>query len=316
MKRVIPNRNFFVSAFVAAGVLVCLVGCQTPTKVKENPARKLDPVAESKKPIEVTAETVILDARPRFDYSVARIPRSISLQWWDFTEPEAASRGRLQDDLFALTRRLARIGIDPMTSVVVVGRGPEGGGEEGRIAWMLRYLGVGNVQFTKLEALRPRLTNVAEESGIAEKPMWKPQAVESLDVRRAELLFAINSRGTQQPVVYPPGSKEATTFRIIDVRSEKAYLGREGIGSRTRVPNMDAINVPWKEFFDADLRPEPSMAERLQQVGIRPTDRIIVLDEDGVASAAVTLALRSLGFPRAGNLSGGLTELLSPVRSR
>jgi 3-mercaptopyruvate sulfurtransferase SseA len=112
-----------------------------------------------------------------------------------------------------------------------------------------------------------------------------------------------------QPVSYK--GAPATLYRIIDVRSAKAYHGKEGIGSRAFVPNMDAINVPWKEFFDKMFRLKTDMAARLQQVGIEPTSRVIVLGEDGVASATVTLALRALGYENAGNYAGGLNDLMS-----
>ena len=45
---------------------------------------------------------------------------------------------------------LARAGIAPDSSVVVLGRGLQGEGEEGRIAWMLAYLGVPNIQFANI----------------------------------------------------------------------------------------------------------------------------------------------------------------------
>ncbi len=293
----------------AALLLAVAVGCQTkPTRVEENVERKLEASTLSQ-PIAVTPETIIVDARPAFDYSTAHIPRSINLKWDDFTEPEPQQKGILQADHFAIARRLSRLGISPDSRIVVVGNGIAGEGEEGRIAWMLSYLGIDQVQFTSLDTLKPRLVNTVESTGIQNVPMWKPVTRPSLNVTREEVLFAINERGTMKPVSYKGGP--ATLYRIIDVRSSKAYNGKEGIGLRTQIPNMDAINIPWKQFFDKMFRLRTDIAVQLQQVGIEPTNRVIVLGEDGVTSAAVTLALRGLGYENAGNYAGGLIDLMS-----
>ncbi|HVK60494.1 MAG TPA: rhodanese-like domain-containing protein, partial [Bdellovibrionales bacterium] len=231
------------------------------------------------------------------------------LNWSDFTEPEPAQRGIMQADLFGAARRLARLGISPESHVVVVGNGIYGNGEEGRVAWMLVYMGLSKVQFASLEALKPRVTNVIDTSSIKAVPMWKPEVRTSLNVTRDEVIFAINERGVEKPISFKGGP--ALVYHIIDVRSEKAYLGKEGVGSRAHVPNMDAINIPWKEFFDKQMRVKTSMAQRLAQVGLDPANRVIVIGEDGVSSAAVTLVLRGLGYKNAGNYAGGLLDLMS-----
>jgi 3-mercaptopyruvate sulfurtransferase SseA len=108
-----------------------------------------------------------------------------------------------------------------------------------------------------------------------------------------------------------PFNGEPAIYRLIDVRGGRDYLGRQGFGAEKPIPNMDATNIPWKEFFTKGLRPDPAIKERLQKAGIEPHHRIIVLDQAGVSSAAVTLALRGLGYDKAGNYAGGLTDLMS-----
>ncbi|MBK7892424.1 MAG: hypothetical protein IPJ84_16730 [Bdellovibrionales bacterium] len=100
-------------------------------------------------------------------------------------------------------------------------------------------------------------------------------------------------------------------MKIIDVRPAKEYLGTQG-GMRSKsIPNIEALNVPWKEFFTDDFRPDPEIAPKLQSVNVTPDLRIIVIDNDGVAAAAVTMALRALGFEKAGVYAGGYNDLLS-----
>ncbi|HVK60434.1 MAG TPA: rhodanese-like domain-containing protein, partial [Bdellovibrionales bacterium] len=190
---------------IAVALILLLSACQTqPTKVSSNQERKFEGDALTQ-PIKIVPETIVLDARPAFDFSTAHIPRSINLNWSDFTEPEPAQRGIMQADLFGAARRLARLGISPESHVVVVGNGIYGNGEEGRVAWMLVYMGLNKVQFASLEALKPRVTNVIDTSSIKAVPMWKPEVRASLNVTRDEVIFAINERGVEKPISFKGG---------------------------------------------------------------------------------------------------------------
>lgn len=289
-------------------VLVVSACATKETRVGENPNRRMGDMSGVVEPVAITPETVIVDARPQFEYSVSHIPKSVLLRWADFTESEPAQKGILQKDLSGLARRLARYGIAPETPVIVVGRGQDGAGEEGRIAWMLAYLGVKNVRFADIDYFKVNRTNIPDATPLSSVPVWKPNPDESLNVSRSELLAVINRRGVQNPIAWRKGAPEVL-YRIIDVREESEYLGQSG--SSGSVPNMDAINIPWREFFNPLLRPNPEIVAELTAVNITSEHRIIVLGHDGVSSAAVTMALRRLGYPNTGNYSGGLRDLLS-----
>lgn len=295
-------------ALITPVLVIFATGCQTkPTVANDNPDRRIEAAGTSlMKPIEITDETIVVDARGAFDYSTAHIPKSINLNWADFTEPEPTQRGILQADLFAVTRRLARLGIDPATHVVVVGKGKNGLGEEGRVAWMLSYLGVDNVQFADIESLGARFTNTTEANGPKSTAMWKPEPLDSLNATHAEVREAFKKLALEKV-----GTAKDGCVRLLDVRDEKDYLGHTGLGAKTNVPNMNAINVPWKQFFGDGLRPNPIIEDKLKAVGVTEDCRVIVLDENGIASAAVTMALRSFGYDRAANYPGGLQDLLS-----
>jgi thiosulfate/3-mercaptopyruvate sulfurtransferase len=305
-------RFSFARAFACASVFLLFSCAVKPTAVKETPERKNQAPNSEPTAVQITPDTVIVDARPAFEYSTGHVPKSFPLQWTDFTEPVAAQKGVLQADLFAIARRLARIGIQPSTKVVVLGAGLKGGGEEGRVAWMLNYLGVRDARFAEQSIFKGHLTTVETEPYL-NVPMWKPQPNELLNVTRAELQFVLNSGGVNKPVQFAKFDR-AFRYQIIDVRPAKDYLGQEGFGASHALPNMEAINIPWHEFFDASLKPKREIATQLKAIGISPDRRLIVLDHSGVASAAVTLALRSLGYENTGNYSGGLTDLLSAYK--
>lgn len=323
----VQNINMIVLSFLSAAV-VLTTGCQTkPTVARETVARTFGGGPALLGPIALTEEVVVVDARSAFDYSMARIPRSVAINWPDYSEAEPNKRGWPQKDLFAATRRLARLGIAPDSKVVVLGAGLDGQGEEGRVAWLLAYLGIDNVRFGRFGSVKTRLTTEAlpesakplgsasrdelptqpPEAVTVAKPIWKPQTVNSLIVTTAEMKGVINNHATEKPWNFAGGKNKL--YRIIDVRPEGEYLGKSSFRSKS-IPNLNAINVPWKEFFDADFRPVPETIQKLAAIQVTPQHRIIVIDNDGVASAAVTMALRAFGYNDAGVYAGGYNDLV------
>jgi 3-mercaptopyruvate sulfurtransferase SseA len=289
-------------------ILIAMSGCQTKsTKTSLSEQRAFD-LGNGAQPIVISPSTLVVDARSAFDYSTAHVPRSIPINWADYVEAEPAQHGIIQNDTYSAARRMARAGISPDSQIVVVGSGLQGNGEEGRVAWMLAYLGVANVQFSSIDALKPRLTNEPESQPPKSADIWKPVINESLNATRDEVLFAINKNAFISPVSYKGGPTRL--YKFIDVRSERAYLGKEGIAAIKHVPNMEAINIPWKQFFNSALRPNDATLKQLRAMGYTPEQRIIVINDDGVSSAAVTMALRAYGFNRAANYSGGLQDLI------
>jgi len=260
-------------------------------------------------PLIIDASTVVLDARPAFDHSLSHIPKSISLHWSDFTQAQPdRARGLLQSDHFALARRLARLGLTPESKVVVVGRGLKGEGEEGRLAWTLRFLGIKQVRAAPISFFQAAMTNQPSVPFLP-AAIWKPEVNERLLATREELFAVIKRRGVYQPMSPGPGLP-AKLYRILDVRSPREYLGKEGLGLTRKIPNMEAINIDWREFFDPDTGlVNPAIKAQLESIGVTPAQRIIVISERGVRSAAVAMALMELGFADVANFAGGLQSL-------
>ena len=312
-------RGFRLRSQIICGVgvagLIGLGGCATkpPPVAVENTERRIEvaePSIPAVKPVTIQESTVIIDARPAYQYSLAHIPNSLNMQWTDFTRQDPKARGMLQTDLFAHTRRLARMGIGPSTHVVVVGGGLEGAGEEWRLAWTLRYLGVENAVAVPLAYFKGHLNRLPPRPRPS-VPSWKPETEDAFLATRQEVLAVLVKGGVKHPTT-PPGRPQANPrpYKILDVRSPREYLGKEGSGSQGGIPNMDAINIEWREFFNAQGRPEAGIVAKLKAVGITPDHRIIVISDKGVRSAAVTLALKELGFVDVGNYAAGLLDLV------
>jgi thiosulfate/3-mercaptopyruvate sulfurtransferase len=315
MKKV--RRSFLRLSALVACISLSFSCATKPTKAYENQQRQMKPAAAGElagEQIVLTEQTIVLDARAPFEYSLSHIPRAINVQWTDFTQKEEAYRGVLLADRFELTRRLARLGIAQNSEVVVVGKGLSGGGEEGRLAWTLAYLGLDNVRAVPISYFKGHVSNI-EAKPLPPAVIWKPVIDESLLVTRQELLYVLDNRGVYDPISYGEKARPRL-YKIIDVRTSREYLGKEGVGMQTPIPNMEAINIPWNEFFDPTGRANPEIAQRLHEVGVTKDQRIILISDDGLRSAAVTMALRSMGFKGAGNYAGGLKELVASAGKR
>ncbi len=260
------------------------------------------------KSIPLDQASVILDVRSAFDYSLAHIPNSINLQWDEFSEQSTAYKGKLQSDLFSISTRLARIGVDLDSKVLVVGTGIKGGGEEGRIAWMLAYLGVKQVSFIDISSLKARMINTTQEQNKS-TPIWKPKTLDSILCSTKEFLFAVNKQGLTNAISYLGLSPRL--YKIIDVRSEPEYLGRGTIDEDViATPDVGAINIEWKQFFSKQGLPRNNIKKQLLDIGVKPEHRILVIDSKGVRSAAATMALLNLGFMNAANCASGWREVI------
>ncbi|HEY8271821.1 MAG TPA: rhodanese-like domain-containing protein [Pseudobdellovibrionaceae bacterium] len=277
-----------------------------PTKVtSENPIIARKEAQKSK----ITADTVILDVRAPFEFNLSHIPSSVNVAWEDFARRAPDGRGLLQKDLHPLARRLALIGIDPKTPVLVVGKGLLGKGEEGRVAWTLESLGVENVRLATVEDFRGYRS--AQE--IKNKNFWTPQLDVSLSIGWDELRAKIEgsayprTKARSKALGGVPLPAKDENFVVIDVRSPEEY-SLDNLNKRTpRVFRFE--NLEWREFFTENLDPNYRMQKILNDKGITPATEIDLISNHGVRSAAVAWALQKLGYKKARNFAGGYEQV-------
>ncbi len=308
-------------------VLVAFVGCQhIPTKVvSQEPVIPGTMTAEK-----IMAENpVILDARSPFEFNLAHVPGSINVRWEDFAQQDPRYRGLLQTDLFAIARRLSLIGIDLDSKVVVLGKGKQGNGEEGRVAWTLQVLGIRDVYtlaHTSYRSINPKEI----PAPIKNKPYWKPVVDESLSIS----LDNFKAYASQQlpPMKYqskargmalgglPPGATDvpvASLFGmnfndakgkviILDVRGSQEFA----IQNLSKMKDVKApvVNIEWREFFNDKDLPSRDVEKVLAAKGITKDKILMVISNHGVRSAAVTYALRVMGYRQSVNYAGGYEQ--------
>jgi thiosulfate/3-mercaptopyruvate sulfurtransferase len=246
------------------------------------------------RPIEITNSTVIIDARSPFDFAMVHHPNAINLQWTDFSDTtEGASPGLLKKDLALDAQRLAFAGVDLNSQVVVVGKAFDGLGAEGRIAWVLLYMGVRDVQTADVDSLGLRYSNLSPPPR-ENKPIWKPAPHESIIVSKDEFLETRH---------------DPSIVKVIDVRTPLEFSNKK-MSLAAKYPEMHAINISWTQFFTIKGRPNAAVRKTLADAHIGLHDRILLISNQGVRSGAVTYALLALGFKNAANYTGGYVDLL------
>ncbi|WII71679.1 rhodanese-like domain-containing protein [Bdellovibrio sp. 22V] len=266
-----------------------MMACQQkPTKVvNQEPVMGENVTAESL----IKGLPVILDARPAFEFNLAHVPGAINVRWEDFSQQNPKSRGVLQNDLFAIARRLSLIGIDPETKVLVLGKGAQGQGEEGRVAWTLKVLGVKDVYTLAHNSYR-QINPTKEVPAVKNKPYWKPQVHEELMIDFKD--FKTLAQSTESPLV------------ILDVRSSQEFALRNL--SQIKGVKAGVVNVEWKEFFDEKGLPRKQSERLLSEKGIGKDSQILVISNHGVRSGAAVYALNYLGYKKVRNFAGGYEQ--------
>ncbi|HEX7673649.1 MAG TPA: rhodanese-like domain-containing protein [Bdellovibrio sp.] len=311
--------------------LLLIAGLFTACQEKATKVTAQEPIISSNLSAEkiMADNPVILDVRSPFEYNLAHVPGSINVRWEDFSEQSPEYRGLLLSDLWNVARRLSLIGIDPDTKVVVLGKGRQGNGEEGRIAWTLQVLGVRNVITTVHTSYR-ELNPKEESEGIKNKPYWKPVVDESLRIGLDDFkAYAFQelpemksmSRARSKALGgLPPGALDAPVASlfgmnfndakgkvvIVDVRGPQEFA----INNLTKIKGVKApvVNIEWREFFNDKGLPNKEVEKILAAKGVTKDKIVMTISNHGVRSASAVYALRSMGFRQSLNYAGGYEQ--------
>ena len=89
---------------------------------------------------------VVVDVRPKLEFVAGHIPGAVQTEWRDFSDPDSDIKGLLDPRTDRLEAKVGALGIGNEHRVVVYTDPFDSWGAEGRIYWMLAYLGHRNVQ--------------------------------------------------------------------------------------------------------------------------------------------------------------------------
>ncbi len=223
----------------------------------------------------------VLDARKRDAYRRGHIPGAQHALWTRYRAGWFRS-GRLPDDLEKLARELGKLGVDDDKPVLVCGSGQVGWGEEGRIAWMIRYLGHPAVAVLDggcdawREAARPLTEAVTT-------PMMG-----TLTVRPRNELRAFTSEVA--------AALDDDSVQLLDVRTPGEFNGATPYFSPRGGHIPTAVNIPFRSFIDdqGQVKGRQAVTALLKTTGLSQEKRIIVYCTGGVRSAFVSELLREL----------------------
>ncbi len=237
---------------------------------------------------------VILDARDGGAFSRGHIAGAQRVDWKDFRDG-ILTTGRLSDDVRKLGRKLERLGVDDGRRVLVCGAGRAGWGEEGRVAWMLRYLG------------HPAV-GILDGGCDAWARAGRPTTTSTPRAKAGSFTIRIDSalRATKADVV---DAVENRTAQLLDARSRAEFEGAtpyfEARGGR--IPG--AKHLEFKNLITDESRVlgRDDVRALLESVGIDASRPVIVYCTGGVRSALATEALRAAGVD-ARNYDGSFWE--------
>jgi thiosulfate/3-mercaptopyruvate sulfurtransferase len=231
-------------------------------------------------------DLVLIDVRGAAAYS-SHIPGAVNSTWHEYSDPSAVSKGVLNPDLSQLEQRLRALGINQASDVVIYSNPFDNWGDEGRMFWMLQYLGHPSV----------RILDGGWVKWVAEQ---RPFAH---DVEHPELII---HKETLKKLV--KGQHPHTV--ILDARSVEEYAGKEidGLPRAGHIPS--AINISWNQFLqqDATVKPAEQVRNIFEEHGLREDQEIITYCLGGVRAAWVYCLLRYVGFDQVKTYPGSWWE--------
>jgi thiosulfate/3-mercaptopyruvate sulfurtransferase len=244
-------------------------------------------------------DLVVIDVRGKAAYEFGgHIPGAVHSTWHEYSDPNAVPKGLLNPDLKQIEQILRRLGISRDSEVVIYSNPFDNWGDEGRMFWMLEYLGHKKLRILDGGWVKWTAEKRPFEHGRVTTPPghFTAQPVKQVIIAKDEL----------KTIVRAPHPKTA----ILDARSLEEYLGKEvsGIPRPGHIPS--AIHVAWNGFLnkDATVKDAGAIKAALEEKGIQPDQELVCYCTGGVRSAWLYVVLKLVGYERVRNYPGSWWE--------
>jgi thiosulfate/3-mercaptopyruvate sulfurtransferase len=232
---------------------------------------------------------VILDARPKSEWTAGHIPGALSFSWENYTRIDKNGVPYKVWPPKELAAELGKMGIDDNTPVVVYGDADKSWGGEGWDCWVLSWLGhkgpirllAGGVQAWRNNKL-PFSQDMEQRKIYPRQYKNKPEP--TLDITTSDL------------------ERQKSDLILIDTRSTLEWL-------KGRIPG--AVHIPWDDFFSGkERRPiSPDALKKLLRThGVDFSKPIVYYCTGGIRSAYAWLVHQLSDLPTARNYEGGFEE--------
>lgn len=242
---------------------------------------------------------VVLDVRGKAAYEFGgHIPGAVHSTWHEYSDPNAVPKGLLNPDLKQIEQILRRLGINQDSDVVIYSNPFDNWGDEGRMFWMLEYLGHKKLRVLDGGWVKWTAEKRPFEHGrVTPAPgNFTPQPVKHLAISKDDLKM----------IVRAPHPQTA----ILDARSLEEYLGKEvsGIPRPGHIPS--AIHLAWNGFLnkDATVKDAEVIKAGLEEKGLQENQEMVCYCTGGVRSAWLYFVLRLVGYQNVRNYPGSWWE--------
>ena len=233
---------------------------------------------------------ILVDARTADEYKKGHLPGAVNAPWQEFAnvigKPGQPDWGTLLPK-DKLAEKIGSFGIDGKKSVIVYAD-PKGWGEDGRIVWMLRMVGVAN---SKMLDGGWKAWNDANYEASTDTPTITP------------VNFSINTIDESLNASTEWVAENINKIKVVDSRSEKEYGGATDYGEARGGHLPGAINIPFKNIFNSDgtVKSTDELKALFEKDGLKPGDEIVTYCTKGIRSAHMSLLLRMAGFEKTRN---------------
>ena len=242
-------------------------------------------------------DLVIIDVRGEGAYT-SHIPSAVHSSWHEYSDPQATAKGLLDPDVARLEKRLQALGINNSSDVVVYSNPFDNWGDEGRMFWMLQYLGHKSVKV--LDGGWPKWT--AEHRPYQHEPVCPKLG----NIKASVQSDVIIDKQELKKLVKTPSRDRV----IVDARSVEEYAGKEidGLPRPGHIPS--AVNIPWNGFLrqDATVKPLSAIREMFHAFGLNEQQEVVTYCLGGLRSAWVYFLLKVAGYERVRNYPGSWWE--------
>jgi thiosulfate/3-mercaptopyruvate sulfurtransferase len=244
-------------------------------------------------------DVVVIDVRSKMAFMASgHIPRAVAATWHDFSDPNSGIKGLLDSDVARLEKKLGALGVSRERLAVVYSNPFDNWGDEGRMYWMLRYLGHPNVRVLDGGWIKWSAEMRRFECGpaVPRPAIFKAEINPVLITNKAEVRGIVG------------GPHPGTV--IADARAPEEYQGavQHGIARGGHIPS--AVNVPWNQFFNQDgtVKPVEQVRGILQKAGLSADQEVICYCTGGVRSAWLYFILKLAGYEKVKNYPGSWWE--------
>jgi len=242
---------------------------------------------------------VVIDVRGKAAYAFGgHIPGAVHSTWHEYSDPSATAKGLLDPEIGNLENKLRALGINNDSDIVIYSNPFDNWGDEGRMFWMLQYLG-----HTRLRILDGGWVKWIAERRRFEHGTVTPNPGKFTATPNPDLII---TKEELKRLVKRPHPET----RIVDARSLEEYAGKEmpGIPRPGHIPS--ALSVPWNGFLnpDATLKDLAAIKSALEEKGVHESHDVICYCTGGVRSAWLYFVLQVAGYRKIRNYPGSWWE--------